>query len=190
MTFNTIVIIILNLFPLSEIVLAVRKRAASGGATTIEDRGSLKLIWLVILTAISLAIAAVFFTRFPLPLSRLQIEAATFLLVAAGMGLRWLSIATLGSRFTVNVAIVAGHALIEKGPYRWIRHPSYTGLLIAFLGAGLYLDNMVALVVLMVPICGVLIWRIMVEEEVLERNFGAEYAAYRRRTKRLIPFVW
>jgi hypothetical protein len=74
------------------------------------------------------------------------------LTVAAGIALRWYSIWYLGRFFTVDVAIAAGHRLIDTGPYRRIRHPAYTGELLAFLGLGLLFHNALSLVVLAAPI--------------------------------------
>lgn len=189
MTLRTILLIILNLFPLSEIILAIGKRARSGSAH-VADKGSLKTLWGVILAAISLAAIVSFTSRLPLPLSANQADLLSLLFVTGGMVLRWVSIFILGRHFTVNVAIVPGHHLIETGPYRRVRHPSYTGLLLAFFGTGLFLNNWLALGILMLPICRAVVHRIRIEEAVLEKAFGSSYGEYRRRTKRLIPFIW
>ena len=62
-----------------------------------------------------------------------------------GIAIRWYAIVYLGRFFTVNVAIAADHRLIDSGPYRFVRHPSYIGALMAFLGLGLTLGNWVSL---------------------------------------------
>jgi protein-S-isoprenylcysteine O-methyltransferase Ste14 len=87
------------------------------------------------------------------------------------------------------VAIAPEQTVIETGPYRLIRHPSYTGLLIILLGYGFCLTNWLSLLVLMG--CSLLgFWyRIYVEEQVLQAQLGQRYQEYMRRTKRLIPFV-
>jgi protein-S-isoprenylcysteine O-methyltransferase Ste14 len=105
-----------------------------------------------------------------------------------GMGLRWYSIWFLGRSFTCEVAVRPGQEVIDTGPYRLIRHPSYTGGLLTLLGLLLCLTNPIALVGLLVTAAGYA-YRITVEERVLARELGDSYRLYMRRTKRLIPFV-
>jgi protein-S-isoprenylcysteine O-methyltransferase Ste14 len=109
---------------------------------------------------------------------------------AAGLAIRWYSIVHLGRFFTVNVAIAANHRLIDTGPYRFVRHPSYTGALMAFLGLALCLANWASLIVMLVPIFLVFLRRMRVEEGVLLQAFGHQYRDYMQRTKRLIPAVY
>ena len=108
----------------------------------------------------------------------------------AGLTLRWYAIVHLGRFFTVNVSIAADHRLIDTGPYRIVRHPSYTGALMAFLGLGLCMANWASLLSLLVPICLVFLRRIHVEEAVLLEALGDQYRDYMRRTKRLIPAIY
>ena len=111
------------------------------------------------------------------------------LLIYAGMALRISAIAVLGAFFTTTVAIAPEQPVIETGPYRFIRHPSYTGFLITLLGLGLSLTNWLSLLVIMgCALLGVS-YRIHVEEHVLKAQLGQRYQEYMRRTKRLIPFV-
>jgi protein-S-isoprenylcysteine O-methyltransferase len=112
------------------------------------------------------------------------------LLFAAGIILRWYSIIHLGRFFTVDVSIAAEHKVIDSGPYRLIRHPSYSGALLAFVGLGLYLHNWVSLFVLILPISLAFLYRIQVEERALTDALGQDYRNYAARTKRLIPFVY
>ena len=175
-------------YVLSEAGLLWLKR--SGKAAADADRGSLFLIWLVI----SVSMAAAFtcanalpqLTLAPVGIGRLA-GLAGFLI---GVVLRWCAILSLGRFFTVNVAIVSDHRLVEAGPYRWLRHPSYAGALLAFLGLGLCLDNWAALAVLMVPVSVVFWWRMRIEEAALFETFGERYRDYMRRTRRLIPFIY
>jgi protein-S-isoprenylcysteine O-methyltransferase len=111
-------------------------------------------------------------------------------LYAAGLILRWYAILHLGRFFTVNVAIAADHRVIDTGPYRFVRHPSYTGALMAFLGLALCLANWASLTVLVVPVFFVFLRRIQVEEAALLQALGDEYRGYMSRTKRLIPAVY
>lgn len=176
------------LWGFSEFLLALFKRSKSNAVS--KDRHSLGIIWLVYLAAISLAVWASFqLPSFAVSRPRLlrDIGAALFL---AGMVLRGYAIIYLGRFFTTNVAIAADHRVIDTGPYRWIRHPSYTGGLLLILGYGLCFQNWASLVLVFVPCCAVTLWRIQIEEAALTGALGQAYEGYRRRTKRLIPLIW
>jgi protein-S-isoprenylcysteine O-methyltransferase len=111
-------------------------------------------------------------------------------ILLAGLTLRYWAVLTLGRFFKVTVSIQAGHRVVRSGPYRLLRHPSYTGLLAILLGLGLVLGTWVGLAALVVlPLAGILI-RIRVEEQVLLAALGDEYTSYAAETKRLIPGVW
>jgi hypothetical protein len=84
------------------------------------------------------------------------------ILFAAGLLLRWWAIITLGRFFTVDVTIEKDHELVERGPFRIVRHPSYTGVLLAFVGYALSLRNWVALLVILLPIGAAFIHRMNV----------------------------
>jgi len=113
-----------------------------------------------------------------------------FLLFLGGLILRWYSIGYLGRYFTIDVSISAEHKLIDSGPYRCIRHPTYTGALLAFLGLGFCFGNWLSILFLTVPIIAAFLWRIWIEERALTDALGENYRAYVERTKRLIPFVY
>ena len=176
-------------YVVSEIALSAVKRA-QGGAR-VADRGSLSLIWIVIGIAVFCAISVSFafptagFGAFSAPARTLGV-----VLFVMGLFLRWSAIIYLGRFFTVNVAIASDHKLIDAGPYRFIRHPSYTGALMAFLGLGLCIGNGVSLAVLFVPIFLVFQHRMRIEEAVLLQGVGDQYRAYMNRTKRLIPGIY
>jgi protein-S-isoprenylcysteine O-methyltransferase len=107
-----------------------------------------------------------------------------------GMALRWYSIIYLGRFFTVNVAVAADHHLVASGPYRWVRHPSYSGLVLIFLGLGVSDGNWLSLLLVLLPPLLVLQRRIRIEEAVLRGALGEVYVRYCARTRRLIPFVY
>ena len=105
----------------------------------------------------------------------------------AGWPYSWTAILTLGRLFTVDVAIHSDHAVVEQGLYRFMRHPSYTGLLVAFLGLGVSLANWLSIIALLVPIAAAVLKRVAIEEGALLHSLGPAYAAYCARTKRFIP---
>ena len=111
-------------------------------------------------------------------------------LMYAGVALRFYAIKVLGRSFTTSVAVAPDQTVIETGPYRLVRHPSYSGFLIALLGLGLCLtSNWLSLLVIMGCALIGFIYRIQVEEHVLQEHLGQRYQEYMRHTKRLIPFV-
>ena len=177
------------IFALSELGLTLKRRARTADAQ-IADEGSLKLLWLVIVAGVTLA----FFLAASMPEAHMASPHAAAVggtaLFALGLAIRWYSIIHLGRFFTVNVAIAADHRLIDTGPYRFVRHPSYTGALMAFLGLALCIGNWVSLASMAVPIFFVFMRRMHVEERALLRAFPDEYRGYMKRTKRLIPLVF
>ncbi|HEY1770665.1 MAG TPA: isoprenylcysteine carboxylmethyltransferase family protein [Chthoniobacterales bacterium] len=109
------------------------------------------------------------------------------IIFAIGLVIRWGSIMYLGRFFTVNVAIARDHELITTGPYRFVRHPSYTGTFFIFLGFGLCLLNIWAMIALLLPVWAVFLWRMQVEEIALRGAFGERYRTYAERTWRVLP---
>ena len=112
------------------------------------------------------------------------------MLLVAGLALRFWAMAALGRLFTFNVAIRDGHELVETGPYRWLRHPSYAGALLAFLAFGFGLGDALALVAMLAPILAGMIYRIRVEERALRETFGPAWDAYAAKRARLVPGIW
>lgn len=111
-------------------------------------------------------------------------------IAALGIGLRIWAILVLGPLFTFVVTIQDGHRVVDRGPYRILRHPSYTGGLMAFLGMGIALDNWLATAtIFLLPFAAVLV-RIRYEETRLAKSLGPEYSEYAARTRRLVPGVW
>jgi len=110
--------------------------------------------------------------------------------IVGGMALRLAAIRALGRRFTVQVSIVEGHRLMQEGLYRWVRHPSYLGSLISLTGLGLAMENWICMIVLVAVPAMATSYRISIEETVLRREFGPEYEAYAKKTKRLLPWIY
>ena len=170
----------------SELVLAFTRR--SNAKTVSKDANSLRILWFVIIVSIWLSLQAHGLWRHALlPPWCIPIGVGLFVV---GIILRWYSIIHLGRFFTVNVAIAADHQLIDTGPYRFVRHPSYTGALLAFVGFAMVLRNWASVLVLALPIGFAFLYRINVEERALLQAFGERYRVYTQRTKRLIPFIY
>jgi protein-S-isoprenylcysteine O-methyltransferase len=112
------------------------------------------------------------------------------LLMAAGLLLRAYAIRQLGRYFVPEVAIQPGQQLMDRGPYRFVRHPAYTGTLLTVLGFGLALTNGLSLAIMLVLPGLAFAFRMHVEEAALLAAFGEDYRRYMQRTKRLIPFIY
>ena len=121
----------------------------------------------------------------PVPL-----RGAGLFVMAIGCLLRVLMRMSLGMQFSVFVQTNPNHRLVTTGIYRYVRHPAYSGTLLMYLGFPLALGSAGGLGLAIVFGVPALIYRIRVEERALIQWFGDEYAAYQRRTWRLIPGVW
>jgi protein-S-isoprenylcysteine O-methyltransferase Ste14 len=157
----------------------------------VQDRSSgvvlLICIWLGIFASINIAFVA---RSFAILWHRTFVFAIGIFLMLVGVAFRWYSIRVLGKYFTRQVAIQPGQAVVENGPYRLIRHPSYSGALITIFGVGLALTNWLSLIGVMVITFIGYSYRVWVEEETLANVLGEPYLQYMKRTKRFIPFVY
>ena len=183
-----IITVLIALWPLSEIILGIKRRAHTHQVKS--EKSSYRLIWIVIILSIASAIFIQSYLQFRIPGSstlHLVIGAAC---IVIGLIVRWLAILILGKSFVVDVAVKTGQSIIQKGPYKYIRHPSYTGMLISFLCLAFLLGNWLSLLLIIVPITAVLIYRIRSEEELLAAEFGAEYSEYSKKTWRLFPGMY
>jgi protein-S-isoprenylcysteine O-methyltransferase len=175
-------------YGVSEAGLTFLKRSRDDSVDA--DDATLRTLWITILLAVTAGILAS--TRMPWAAMGAAdgVLWVGCVLFGLGLSLRWYSISYLGRFFTVNVAIHSGHEIIDTGPYARIRHPSYSGALLAFLGLALTLANWVSLVLVVVPVCWAFSRRIAIEESALANALGSPYTNYMRRTKRLAPFIY
>ncbi|WP_394002532.1 methyltransferase family protein [Luteimonas sp. WGS1318] len=175
------------LWCLSELWIGLRHRAADRS----RDDGTLVRLVLVVGGCISAALLVSIWLpgRLP-PAWQPTLLWGGCVLMLTGMVLRWWSIRVLAEHFTVDVAIAADHRLIRSGPYHWLRHPSYTGLLLTVFGFLCVLGSWLAPLVVVVPLWRALRRRIHVEEAALSAAFPVDYPAYARTTRRLLPGLW
>jgi protein-S-isoprenylcysteine O-methyltransferase len=153
-----------------------------------RDRFSLALIVVGNMVGLIVAIGLAYSTIGSVHSISLQI--AGLVVMGIGIIVRSIAIAQLGRFHTPNVAVREGHRLLDTGLYRYVRHPSYLGALIAFFGLGLALGNWLSAVVMLIIMPCVYLYRIREEEAALSAAFGDAYRAYCRRTKRLIPGLY
>ena len=108
----------------------------------------------------------------------------------AGFALRAWAVRTLGRFFRVEVTVDSDQTLVDTGPYARLRHPSYTGLLVFYLGLGICLDSYLSgAAAVLLPLAAV-VNRIAHEERTLRRDLGEAYEVYSSRTRRLVPGIW
>ena len=177
-----------SILGVSELCLNLLKRSKVEAVS--KDRNSLGLIFL--LNGAGGALALYFFFKLPgwsLPWKE-QFFTFGSCLFLAGLALRWYSIIYLGRFFSTNVAIASDHRLVDSGPYRFLRHPSYSGSLLIIFGFSLCIGNTASFLVMMLFFSVALFRRIQIEEQALSEAFGEQYRAYMKKTKRLIPFIY
>jgi protein-S-isoprenylcysteine O-methyltransferase Ste14 len=147
-----------------------------------------------VLPAVIAAFVMVWVAPHIVPAAAIRPGAAAFtagiVIMVGGLVLRGWSIKVLGDYFTGRVMVSGDQPVITAGPYRLLRHPSYTGALLACAGYGLASANWVALsATVLLPLAAIL-WRIHAEEKALTTTLGDRYRAYAAQHKRLVPLVW
>jgi len=172
---------------LGEVLLLMRRRANRGVVQA--DRGFVGRALLVLLVSNFAAILALKFFR-PMTFATDVSASAGLSLMAVGLMLRWWSVIHLGRFFTVNVAVAADQHVVESGPYRWIRHPAYAGMLLVVTGIGVCFGNVVSMLVILLPMLLLVVKRMRIEEEALANSLGDAYRGYMARTKRLFPAIY
>ena len=125
-----------------------------------------------------------------IPWHRTALFSIGVIVMLLGVALRWYAIWTLGDYFTRKVTVSADQEVVQNGPYRYIRHPAYSGTFLTMLGLGLVMTNWASLVVLLVCVFAGHIYRVRVEEKALMQQIGRPYVAYMHRTRRFIPLVF
>lgn len=154
----------------------------------IKQQGGLwKRLGAIIILGVILEIAIPGLLKPPFP-QNVFVAGVAIILAVAGIGLaiwaRW----HLGANWSSQPAIKEGHDLITSGPYSFIRHPIYTGLLLAFVGTALVNGTVWSVVLIIFAVS--LVLRVRTEERLMTQQFPAQYAEYKKKTKALIPFVW
>ncbi len=174
-------------FILGEVTLARRWRAQQGRVQA--DRGFGVRAAIVFIGSNQVAVLCWRF--FPGASFATHVTACIGLvLMLTGLLLRWWAIIHLGRFFTVDVAVAADQGVIDSGPYRLVRHPSYSGATLFIAGVALCFGNLVSMLVLIAPFAVMLVKRMRIEEAALATGLGEAYRTYMNRTKRLIPGVY
>jgi protein-S-isoprenylcysteine O-methyltransferase len=109
-------------------------------------------------------------------------------LCAAGLGFAIWARRHLGANWSARPSIKQDHELVTSGPYRFVRHPIYTGILVAVLGSAFI--NQIRGLVIFVLLGAMFAYKVRVEERLMTQQFPDKYPEYKKKTKALIPFVW
>jgi protein-S-isoprenylcysteine O-methyltransferase Ste14 len=177
------------------IVYWIRKErfweSSMNGATIRQEHGD-RSFWLI-----TAGMLAVFYLS---PVEYLYITAflpRTPFMAAGGLGLVILGVVlfiwarkTLRDNYSGHISVKAGQTLVQSGPYRFIRHPAYTGYLLMALGISLGYASLAGLVAVLLLLLPGMVYRMNVEEKLLAQHFGDAYSQYMCTTKRLIPGIW
>jgi protein-S-isoprenylcysteine O-methyltransferase Ste14 len=191
--------VLLTVTGIAWLVLEVSLRlrdSARGKGDTGRDRGTRALNFGLYLVAYAVAdvLSFVIGKHSPLRIPGAGNEgwpiATGLVIIWLGLAVRVWAIVVLGRSFRTTVEVDAGQAVVSHGPYRWVRHPSYTGLLLITAGFGLAFSNWPGLAICVLLPAAAMLRRIQVEESELTRVLGDPYLTYRDRTKRLIPGLW
>ena len=151
------------------------------------DKGSRLVIWVSLFFAIAIInfFAVIGITLLPDWFFPLGIG-----LMLLGIVFRQWSIFVLGKYFSTSVRLLSDHKIVTTGPYRYIRHPAYTGSLLILLGLGLASRTWGGTLIILAMFGIAFGYRIIIEEKMLTEQFGQDYGEYGKRTKRLIPFLF
>ncbi len=185
---NLLYIITYAIWFLSEILLNIFLRSKKTDKQD-ADKGSLYLIWIFIIIGIFSAV--IVSVRYFIPLFKdLNIGYIGLSVIIIGLLLRLKVITTLGEFFTVDITLKQNHKLKKDGFYKYIRHPSYSASLVSFVGFGISLNNWISLIIITILVLIAFIIRINIEEKTLIEYFGVEYLDYKKKTKKIIPFIY
>ena len=191
-TLDLIAFCIMAIFGISEWVL-VYSMKKKGISSVKQDKTTISFI-LTLTISVAIAIALSFYLNgigvLRIVFSHKILMVLTICFVIIGMMIRWFSIITLNKYFSTNLTIIDGHTLCKGGLYKYIRHPSYLGATISFVGVGLYFSNLISFCIIVSSIVIGYIHRISNEEKMLINYFGKEYIDYQNETKMLVPFIW
>jgi protein-S-isoprenylcysteine O-methyltransferase Ste14 len=168
----------------------VRGGLEGGKHADSKDSSSMKVLLAGMGLASFIAYPIAFVKAWSFPQSwHVPLFAVGVLLMILGSLLRRFCWRTLGEYFTGDVTVKPDQAIISSGPYRLLRHPSYTAGMMMYIGMGLALGSWFSLALLTISTYATYSYRVIVEERVLLDALGEPYAAYMKERKRFIPFV-
>jgi protein-S-isoprenylcysteine O-methyltransferase Ste14 len=171
-----------------EVIMTIRQRWLAGGRPPHDPSGY--VLWVALTGSVIAAVSVGRADPLPWPGGRVWPVVAGLVLVYAGIGLRAWSIATLGRLFQYRIEVQPGHRVVSDGPYRYVRHPSYSGIVLVLIGIALATGDVLSVIVVAVLGSIGLAVRIRAEERQLTDALGAQYERFAASRKRLVPGVW
>ena len=172
-----------------EMIGAVAQRVRAGAQK--QDRGSMVVLIVGLYVGVLLNFALPgLFPGATITWNRPVLFFIGLTLMVLGIILRQYAIRVLGRYFTRIVATRADQPVVQNGPYKFIRHPAYSGTLLTLLGIGLAMTNWASLAAILVCSFIGFFYRVLVEERALRSSLGQPYVEYMGRTKRFVPFVF
>lgn len=185
-------LLIMAIYYISEFILILSKKPKMNMKT---KNGRVTLVFVLILfCGVAVSIPFSYFLNFygfaSIKIDHNILMMTSIILTSAGLAFRWASIIILGKRFNFNLAIEKDQGLHKSGLYKFIRHPSYFGTILLFIGMGFYFVNWLTLIIITSSVIFAHCYRIKYEEKLLISHFGREYIDYKKTTKKLIPFIY
>jgi len=173
-----------------EAYLILRDRAGGKGTTTLDRRtrnyNTISMLLALCMSPVICSLPVLRFAGFQAPIEFW----AGIVTMCFGFLLRHWSIYVLGKYFRTTVELERNHKVVRRGPFRYIRHPSYSGMILFCIGYGLVAQNWLSLIAAVLFPTISLLYRIKIEEAALVQGIGAEYEEYQKETKRLVPMIW
>jgi protein-S-isoprenylcysteine O-methyltransferase Ste14 len=183
-----ILIALSYLFVSSELILTIVKRSRQKSVKKKNDGGSLIIIWVIITISIFAGFNLAKYKQWSI--INYLVYGTGILIFIIGMIIRWASIFQLKKAFTVDVAINKDHDLKTDGLYRFVRHPSYLGVMLIVSGLSVGMNTLWSFLVITLPVFIAILYRIKVEETVLSEEFGKKYQDYCAGTKKILPYIY
>ena len=184
--------VMVGLFALGEYAMQFRslRAATRGSAGERVERWSLGIVLVAVTGGFAGAITLARGHTGEIHTGAWWLFGAGLALMVAGLAIRWWAIIVLGRFFTPDVRVHSDQTVVDRGPYRWVRHPSYSGLIVFFAGLGLALSNWLSLALLgVLPTAGLMV-RISAEERALLAALGEPYRRFCASRPRLFPRPW
>jgi protein-S-isoprenylcysteine O-methyltransferase Ste14 len=180
--------IVSGLFVVSELTLLAIKKSKKSEVRDSRDRSSKLIIWIFIAVGIFCGIFVA--RRMQLDHREMGLVVGGICIFVIGMIIRLSAIYQLGKEFTVDVVIGKEHKLHDTGLYKRVRHPSYSGMVLEFIGLSMLFNSYYAIPAVVLPVLLALIYRMNIEEKALKDALGPPYADYMKRTKRILPGIY
>jgi protein-S-isoprenylcysteine O-methyltransferase Ste14 len=181
---NAFGVLIIILALVDYVLPKILERQRSSAPALVKDRWSYQVVYI---TSVLSLVVGILFRIQNWGISLGAVQYAGLVVIVLGLVIRNWAILKLGQFFSRTVTIEKGHRLVTDGPYRWLRHPAYTGMILMYGGINLALGTWLGALVGSGLVLIAALYRIDVEEKTLAEAFGEEYREYMRRTWRLLP---